>query len=100
MKAPEECANMGELRDAIDSLDADLIALLAKRFAYIDRAAQLKPAIGMPARTTDRVQQVIDQVRTRASALNLDPDLIETLWRALIENSITREEKAMGLKPV
>ena len=87
---------MAELREAIDRLDQDLIAMIAKRFTYIDRAAELKSLVGLPPRTTDRVQQVIDNVRRLASDAHLDPDLIETLWRALIENAIERETRLMG----
>ena len=95
MKKPEDCQSMTELREAIDQLDQNLIAIIAKRFTYIDRAAELKLREGMPPRTTDRVQQVVDQVRRLAAEAHLDPDLIETLWRALIENAIEREARLM-----
>jgi len=95
MKAPKDCVNMGELRQAIDAIDTDLVALLAKRFTYIDRAAEIKLLVGLPPRTSDRVQQVIDQVRAQAIELNLDPDLIENIWSQLIENSIARETRLM-----
>ncbi|MFN7052789.1 MAG: chorismate mutase, partial [Gemmobacter sp.] len=47
MKTPAECRNMAELRVEIDRLDGEIVALLAARVGYIDRAAQLKPAEGM-----------------------------------------------------
>ena len=87
---------MADVREAIDAIDGELVSLFAKRFTYIDRAAELKPSVGLPPRTADRVQQVLDQVRQHARQHNLDPDLLETIWRALIENSIAREAKAMG----
>jgi len=42
LKMPDACASLGELREAIDMLDARLVALLAVRQAYIERAARLK----------------------------------------------------------
>ena len=87
---------MGELREAIDALDANLVALLAKRFAYIDRAAELKPLAGLPPRTVDRVQQVVDQVRALAVTHAIDLDLIEKIWRDLIEAAIAREMQLMS----
>ena len=42
LKQPLSCGSMQELRKAIDTLDARLVALLAVRQAYIERAAQLK----------------------------------------------------------
>lgn len=96
MKTPADCHTMTELREAIDQLDQKLIAMIEKRFTYIDRAAEIKMHIGMPPRTTDRIKQVVDQVRQHAIERNLDPDLIEVVWRALIENSIAREAKILG----
>ena len=42
IKAPENCGSMAELRVAIDALDQTLVTLLARRQAYIERAAILK----------------------------------------------------------
>ena len=87
---------MGEVREAIDVLDSNLVALLAKRFASIDRAADLKPRAGLPPRTVDRVQQVVDQVRALAVTLAIDPDLIEKNWRDLIKAALAREMQLMS----
>lgn len=98
MKAPEECQSMQELRAAIDALDADLVAALARRAAYIDRAIQLKPSEGLPARIDARVEEVVQNVRARALAEGLDPALLEDLWRRLIDWSIAREEVILGIQ--
>ncbi|MCB2125092.1 MAG: chorismate mutase [Rhodobacteraceae bacterium] len=87
---------MAELRAEIDRIDARLVALLAERAGYIDRAAELKPALGLPARIDDRVEEVVEKVRARAMAEALDPDLAEALWRRLIDWSIAREEAKIG----
>ena len=87
---------MAELRVQIDRLDRQLIALLAERVTYIDRATILKPAEGLPARIDTRVSEVKDNVRAEALAQGLDPDLAESLWAQLIDWSIAREEKILG----
>lgn len=87
---------MAELRAEIDALDGELVALLVRRAGYIDRAAALKPGEGLPARIPARVDEVLANVRARAGAAGLDPDLAERLWRELIEWSIRREEGVMG----
>jgi isochorismate pyruvate lyase len=87
---------MAELRAQIDRLDRQLIALLAERAGYIDRAAQLKPAEGLPARIGPRVNEVKANVRAEAVAKGLDPDLAEGVWSQLIDWSIAREEKTLG----
>ena len=87
---------MAALRAGIDALDARLVALLAERARFIDRAVELKRAEGLPARIPVRVAEVLDRVRARAAAEGLDPDLVEALWRRLIDWSIAREEQALG----
>jgi isochorismate pyruvate lyase len=96
MKSPADCANMAELRTEIDRLDAELVAMFALRAAYIDRAARIKSGVGMPARITSRVEEVVDNVRRHAETQGLPPDKIEKLWRKLIEWSIEREETYLG----
>lgn len=96
MQAPQDCRDMTELRAAIDTLDAEIVAALARRMAYIDRAIVLKPAAGLPARIDTRVEDVVAKVRGRAEAEGLDPALAESLWRLLIDWSIAREEAVLG----
>ncbi len=90
---------MGELRALIDALDGDLVARLALRARCIDRAAQIKRGVGLPARIPARVEEVVARVRARAEVEGLDPDLAEGLWRTLIEWSIAREERTLGAGP-
>ncbi len=96
MKAPEECMDMADLRKQIDTLDKELTALLVRRAAYIDRASELKPAVGLPARITPRVEEVAANARQNAEDAGFDPDLAEQIWRILIEWSIAREERILG----
>ena len=93
---PADCTTMAEVRAGIDAVDADLVALLVRRAAYIDRAAVLKGPLGLPARIAARVEEVVAKVRAQAAAQGLDPDLAEALWRRLIDWSIAREERVLG----
>jgi isochorismate pyruvate lyase len=99
MKTPNDCRNMSELRAEIDRIDAQLVQLLSTRSRYIDRAAELKPAEGLPARIASRVEEVVAKVRAEADAQGLDADLCEALWRELIDWSIAREEIVLGPTP-
>jgi isochorismate pyruvate lyase len=93
---PEDCGSMRELRRQIDRLDRELVARLAERARYIDRAAELKPGEGLPARIEARVEEVVANVRREAAAVGLDAALAEALWRQLIEWSIAREDRVLG----
>jgi isochorismate pyruvate lyase len=87
---------MQDLRVQIDKLARQLIEMLVTRAEYIDRASQLKPGEGLPARIPDRVEEVVQRVRASSDQLGMDPDLAEKLWRILIDWSIAREERVIG----
>jgi isochorismate pyruvate lyase len=96
MKRPEDCDTMQDIRAEIDRLDRALVQMLAQRAGYIDRAAQVKAGVGLPARIDVRVEEVVANVRSHAGTEALDPDLVEAVWRQLIDWSIAREEVALG----
>ena len=88
---PDDCKSMEELRHQIDKLDTKIVELLATRSQFIDRATDLKSINGMPARIPDRIESVVSNAREAAQKLDLDSDLVEKIWRILIEWSIKRE---------
>jgi isochorismate pyruvate lyase len=88
---PNDCKSMEELRHQIDELDIKIVELLATRSQFIDRATDLKSINGMPARIPDRIESVVSNAREAAQELDLDSDLVEKIWRILIEWSIKRE---------
>jgi len=96
MKTPAECRTMAEIRAEIDRVDEELVRLFAERAGYIDRASEIKAEINWPARITGRVEEVVANVRRHAVTYGLPPDLVEKLWRRVIDWSIAREESRLG----
>ncbi|MFE3837353.1 chorismate mutase [Pseudogemmobacter sonorensis] len=96
MRKAQDCQTMAHVRAEIDRIDAALVALLAERSGYIDAAARIKAGVDLPARIEPRVEEVVANVRRHAEARGLAPDLVESLWRALIDWSIAREEGHLG----
>jgi isochorismate pyruvate lyase len=96
MPKPVDCNSMAQIRVEIDRLDEDLVRLFAERAGYIDRAAQVKARVDLPARIDARVEEVVSNVRRHAGTYGLPPDLVEKLWRRLIDWSIAREESKLG----
>jgi isochorismate pyruvate lyase len=90
LKLPEACGSMAELRSAIDTLDARLVALLAVRQAYIERAAQLKTGRDQ-VRDPERIEEVVAKVIAAGRKAGLTADIAEPVWRTLIEASIRHE---------
>ena len=96
MRKPADCVTMAHVRAEIDRLDEDLVRLFAERAAFIDRAAEIKAEVDLPARIDERVEEVVANVRRHAGTFGLPPDLVEKLWRRLIDWSIAREENRLG----
>ena len=94
-RKPEDCKSMDHVRVEIDRIDELLIDLVAARFAYVDRAWQLK---NNPADATVpwRIRQVIDKVEARAKERGLPPELAVALWRQMIGWFIQYEEEQLA----
>ncbi|TPE61007.1 chorismate mutase [Sandaracinobacter neustonicus] len=88
--APEACASMAEVRAGVDSLDRELVALLAERFRFMNAAARIKPDRAM-VRDEPRKRQVIENAIAEARAQGLNPALAGELWDWLVEASIAHE---------
>lgn len=87
---PEACQTMTDVRAGVDALDRELVALLARRFGYMNAAARIKPARSH-VRDEPRKAQVIANASAAAGAAGLPDGLAETLWEALVEASIAHE---------
>jgi len=77
------CASLGEVRQNIDRIDAQLITLMAERGQYVAEAGRFKKdraAVSAPA----RVEAIITRVREKAEAAGLAPDVAERTYRAMI----------------
>lgn len=90
---------MSDVRRLIDELDEELVALLARRQRQIERAARVKPALGIPANVPERVDEVLAHVLGVARREGLSVEVAMNLWRALIDWSIQYEERLMGAPP-
>lgn len=90
IKPGPECTNMAEVRAGVDALDREIVALLRRRFDYMDAAARIKPERGA-VRDEARKQQVIAQARAAAVAAGLPADAVAAMWETLVEASIAYE---------
>ena len=87
---------MGEVRREINRLDDALVALLALRQRQIEKAAAIKPGLGIPARVPARVDEVLARVGDAAAREGLDQSLAHKIWSDLIEWSIGLEERLIA----
>jgi len=89
-KMPEQCETMIEVREGVDQVDRELVALLVRRFGYMDAAARIKTERGA-VRDEARKAQVLDNVARAAEAAGLDGQRIRAVWNELVEQSIAHE---------
>ena len=89
-KLPEECETMIDVRAGVDQVDRELVALLARRFGYMDAAARIKPDRSA-VRDEARKAQVLDNVAREADVAGLDPARLRAVWNELVEQSIAYE---------
>lgn len=89
-KFPEECETMIEVRAGVDQVDRELVALLVRRFGYMDAAARIKPDRAA-VRDEVRKAEVLGNVAREAEASGLDPDRLRAVWNELVEQSIAYE---------
>ena len=92
MKAPEECANLAEIRAEIDGIDREVIAALGERFRYVKAAAKFKSNRGEVA-APERLMAMLEQRRTWATKAGLHPDVVETIYRELVSYFIAEEQR-------
>lgn len=93
----DHAAAMAQVRSAIDTLDAQLVALLAERLGWIRQAAQIKTAVD-EARVPWRIEDVALKVRGHAERVGFDPDAAERIWRAMMEECIAFEERRLAAR--
>jgi chorismate mutase / prephenate dehydrogenase len=84
---------LDQLRQQLDQLDGEVVALMARRQAIAREVAAAKRATGYPTRDFQREREVVMGVRRRAEALGLSGDLAEKVLRLLIRSSLTAQEQ-------
>ena len=82
--------DLQQVRVEIDSLDRQIIQLIAERQKWVVRASSLKKDESA-VRAPDRVEQVITKARTLASDAQASPDVVEATYRAMIDAFISLE---------
>lgn len=93
VKAAEACRTMADVRAGVDALDRELVALLARRFAYMRAAARIKPERSM-VRDEARKTEVIVKATAEAARLGVPENVVGELWERLVEASIAYELEA------
>jgi len=84
--------NLKVLRDEIDNIDSQLVALLAKRLEVTTKVGALKSVEGMPIFAPEREASLISKRRKQAENSGLSGDLIEDILRRLMRDSYASQD--------
>ena len=92
MKDPKQCESIEEIRECLDDIDFQVIGLLSKRMNYVKEIVKFK-INEEDIVAAARQEEVINFRRKWAEMKNLDPDLMDKIFRILIRFNIEREMK-------
>ncbi|MBX3014522.1 MAG: chorismate mutase [Caldilineaceae bacterium] len=92
MIPPEACTTIEEVRSSIDELDRVIITALGQRFHYVKAVTRFKKNAD-DVRAPARYLAVLQSRRAWAEEVGLNPDVIEAMYRHLIEHFIDEEMK-------
>jgi isochorismate pyruvate lyase len=90
MKHPADCEYLEDVREAIDALDREIVYLIGRRARYVEVAAHFKTD-EESVRAPERQRTMLETRRRWAEENELDPDVIEDLYRTLLYYFINRE---------
>jgi len=75
------------LRVQIDSIDQQLVDLLAQRLRVVQQVAEVKQQHDLPTFHPAREENLISARRAQATGAGLDPDYVEDLFRTVLRHS-------------
>lgn len=91
MKIPGRCESIEEIREAIDDIDSEIIKLLGIRFSYVKEIVKFKNKDRDSIIARERYNEVLENRRKLAVDNGLNPDLVEKIYRNLIDHFINKE---------
>ncbi len=86
----KNCDSLDEVRTEIDSVDAEILHLIAKRKEYVKQAAKFKHSVE-EVKAEDRVAHVVDHVRHLALTLGVSPNMVTDIYKQMIEEMVESE---------
>jgi len=93
MSSNPEDMSLDELRTEIQTIDRELVELIAQRTYVADTIAQVKDEQGLPTTDEEQEQAVMDRAGENAKRFDVDDNLVKAIFRLLIElNKVEQRE--------
>jgi tRNA-Thr(GGU) m(6)t(6)A37 methyltransferase TsaA len=90
-------SSLADARAAIDRLDAEVIRLLGNRAGYVRQVVNFKQT-AEEVRAPTRYAEVMRRRREMAQAAGLNPDVVEGMYKLLVEYFIKEETEMLQLR--
>ncbi|NVB78958.1 MAG: ACT domain-containing protein [Kofleriaceae bacterium] len=91
--------DLSTLRDRIDHVDRQIIALLAERLRIVEDVALAKLDAASPFRDREREERLLLRLREHATEVGIDPHQVERLYRVIMDMSVAHQEKTVRNRP-
>ncbi|AGB39072.1 chorismate mutase [Natronococcus occultus] len=91
-RTPDEM-DLDELREEIESIDREIVELIAQRTYVADTIAAVKDEKGLPTTDEKQEEQVMERAGHNAEQFDVDANLVKAIFRLLIElNKVEQRE--------
>jgi chorismate mutase len=87
---------LGELRQQIDVFDDHLLDLLEQRMKVSETIGRYKKENNITILQSTRWDEIVNKVMTRGLAKGLSPEMIDTIFKAIHQESINHQMKVMN----
>lgn len=89
-----------KLREQIDSVDSQLVDLLAQRAEYTRKVGEYKSKVGLPVYVPSREADLLSKRRQQGEEKGVSPDLVEDILRRIMRESYqTQNESFLCANP-
>lgn len=96
MRKPEDCQNIEEVRFEIDIIDEEIISLISKRFGFVKEVVKYKTPTKDSIIAQERYDAVLVKRREMAIEKGLNPDVIEQMYKLMMNYFIGEELKIIS----
>ena len=85
--------SLDDLREEIESIDREIVELIARRTYVADSIAEVKADHGLPTTDEGQEERVMERAGRNAEHFDVDSNLVKAVFRLLIElNKVEQRE--------
>ena len=93
MSQTPEDMSLEELREEIESIDREIVELIARRTYVAETIADVKDERGLPTTDERQEQEVMNRAGENAERFDVDSNLVKAIFRLLVElNKVEQRE--------